>query len=177
MYRSSFLKQIPTPPLTGYIIEDLSYNMHVLPYAKYIKLIPDILYYYRWGGYTNHYDSTILPTALTGYSLKMKQIEKYHLSERFIRTTSIELLNYLNTFFYYSILYKKLSVESFVQTAGEILMRKDVSDAVGVVRSSSYRNQHVEYMLKGELQELYSYEIQQIDNNRIRKIIKDLLLK
>lgn len=66
MYRKSFLDKIPDPPLTGQIIEDLSYNMHVLPYASKICVIPDYLYYYRWGGFTNRFDKTILDTALVG---------------------------------------------------------------------------------------------------------------
>lgn len=51
LYRKSFLENQPEPPLTGQINEDLSYNMHVFPYAKKITLLPDIIYSYRWGVY------------------------------------------------------------------------------------------------------------------------------
>lgn len=49
MYRKSFLESIPIPPLTKLIIEDLSYNMHILPYARRISIENSITYFYRWG--------------------------------------------------------------------------------------------------------------------------------
>lgn len=50
LYRKDFLDNIPNPPRTGLINEDLMYNMHVLPYAEKISVISDVIYLYRWGG-------------------------------------------------------------------------------------------------------------------------------
>ena len=52
LYRKSFLNSIEEPPRTGLYNEDFNYNIHILPEANKIVWIPDVTYYYRWGGFT-----------------------------------------------------------------------------------------------------------------------------
>ncbi len=177
MYRKEFLDNIPIPPRTGCIIEDLSYNMHVLPLAKKIAVIPDVLYYYRWGGFTNRYDRTVLDTALVGYRLKMKQIEKYHLNH-FKAYTAVELINYLNTYFYQIVEYGKLDKDSFKVEAGRVLNLSEVQEGLSIVETyKKYKREFLDAMSKGDVDKLYNYESEMKKKNWKRILIKKLLLK
>ena len=177
MYRKSFLDKIPIPPLTGHIIEDLSYNMHVLPYATRIVLLPDVLYYYRWGGYTNQYDKTVLETALIGYNLKMKLIEKYK-AYQFKVSVSVELLNYLNTHFSQLVEYKKCSKDDFITECKMIFSKKEVMEGIEIVKSfDRYHNEYIDVVLNQDSLGLYEYEIKLAHRNRFRNFVKNNLLK
>ena len=177
MYRKSFLDRIPDPPLTGQIIEDLSYNMHVLPYASKICIIPEYLYYYRWGGFTNRFDKTILDTALIGYKLKMAQIEKYGL-QNFKHTTAVELLNYLNTYFQSLICYTAIEKEQFIHECNRIYSMKEVVESMDIVeKKNKYHRDYIDAMLSSDYETLYDIEIQNKRNTRNRRLLKSILLK
>ena len=174
LYKRSFLEKIPDPPLTNCIIEDLSYNMHVLPYANRIAVIPNVTYLYRWGGWTNRYDPTILKTALTGYRLKKNLIEKYSLP--FIKTTSIELLNYLNTYFCCLLEYKTVSETAFKDEVNRILLFPEVKEACEVVMYGMERFPHMEPMIRGDIDALYIIDKAIIEKNRARNAMKRIAL-
>lgn len=177
MYRKKFLDRCPEPPLTGQIIEDLSYNMHILPYAKIIAIIPDVLYYYRWGGFTNRYDKTILDTALTGYRLKTCQIEKYGKTD-FKVYTAIELLNYINTYFLESIEYNILNKDEFIIEAKRIFAVPEVVKSVSIVRDyNRYHKDYIDAMLAYDFNRLYSCEIKTNNASWKKQMLKSFLLK
>lgn len=50
LYRTSLLQSICPLPPSVYGIEDLYFNMCVLPHASKISILPERLYLYRWGG-------------------------------------------------------------------------------------------------------------------------------
>lgn len=178
LYRKSFLDSIPEPPLTSSIIEDLSYNMHILPYAKRIAILPETLYYYRWGGYTNGYDKTILKTALTGYRLKMEQIDVWKLPQTFRDTTAIELLNYLNSYFSNLVVYEKMPLIAFVEEANRVLALPDVIEGCEIVRKyDKYHREHIDAMLTNDSHRLYDIETAYRQANRKKLIVKSALLK
>lgn len=174
LYRKSFLDSIPEPPLTNCIIEDLSYNMHVLPYAGRIAVIPDVTYLYRWGGWTNHFDPTILNTAITGYKLKKNLIEQYSLP--FIKSTSIELLNYLNTYFYSMLEYEKVSDATFKVEVKRVLSFPEVKEACAVVKHGMERFPHMDPIIKGDIDALYKIDQAVLDKNRLRNAMKRIAL-
>ena len=177
MFRKSFLDSIPEPPLTGQIIEDLSYNMHILPYASKICVVPENLYYYRWGGFTNRYDKTILDTALLGYKLKRQLIDKYKLNH-FKHTTAIELLNYLNTYFNSLICYEDTTFEDFSSIFYELFKRKDVIEASEIVKKENkYHRDYIDAMLDLDSSKLYNIVNINKKRTRKRRLIKKILLK
>ena len=176
LYKVSFLKGCPTPPLTGQIIEDLSYNMYILPYANCISLLPNCLYHYRWGGFTNHFDPTIKETALTGYRHKQHLIDTYNL-QSFKRTTAIELLNYLNSFFYNLVLYLKVPSDVFITEARETFALPEVEESICLIKLfDDYHNPHIDCMLKHDYQGLYEVIKTYIHQNRWRERIKKICL-
>ena len=174
LYRKSFLDSIPEPPLTNCIIEDLSYNMHVLPYASRIAVIPDVTYLYRWGGWTNHFDPTVLDTAITGYKLKKNLIEQYSLP--YIKSTSIELLNYLNTYFYSMLEYEKVSDATFKVEVKRVLSFPEVKEACAVVKHGMERFPHMDPIIKGDIDALYKIDQAVLDKNRLRNAMKRIAL-
>lgn len=177
MYRKEFLNRIPTPPKTGHIIEDLSYNMHVLPYASKIAIVPDVLYYYRWGGFTNRYDNTILDTALIGYKLKMAQIDRYRVYA-YKTYVAVELINYLNTYFYQIVEHEICNKDDFEAEVRRVLSFIEVQEALNIVKAyKKYHRKYVDAMLKGDSEGLYIYEMMTRRKNWKKRFLKKILLK
>ena len=174
LYKKSFLDSIPDPPLTGCIIEDLSYNMHILPYAKRIAIIPDVTYLYRWGGWTNHFDPTVLNTALTGYRIKKNLIEQYSLP--YIKTTAIELINYINTYFYSLLEYNKESESSYREEVKRVLEFPEVKQACEVVNQGLDRFPHMGPIIKGDIDTLYRINRTTLEKNKFKIAIKRIAL-
>lgn len=177
MYRKSFLDSIPEPPLTGQIIEDLSYNMHILPYASKICVVPENLYYYRWGGFTNRYDKTILDTALVGYRFKRQLIDKYGLNN-FKHTTAVELLNYMNTYFSSLVCYTDTDIKSFKTTFDNVINKPEVSEARCIIEKvNKYHRDYIDAMLELNPSKLYNIELNIKKKTRKKRILKEILLK
>lgn len=174
LYKKSFLEKIPDPPLTHCIIEDLSYNMHILPYAERIAIIPDVTYLYRWGGWTNHFDPTILNTALIGYRLKRNLIEQYSLP--FIKTTAIELINYLNTYFYSLLEYNKVSELPFKKEVDRVLEFQEVKEACSTVKHGMERFPHMEPIINRDIDGIYDINHDYLEKNRTKNAIKRVAL-
>ncbi|SET11048.1 hypothetical protein SAMN04487825_11465 [Prevotella sp. kh1p2] len=153
--------------------------MHVLPYAQKIYILPEVLYYYRWGGFTSRYDTTLVDTALVGYQFKMNEIKKYNLPE-LIRSVSIEFLNYINSYFFSIVLYENVPTETFCSRAEAIALLPEMKEVELYMRENeiqALRFAHINYMLSHDWATLYSYEKQQIKNNRLRYLLKKILLR
>lgn len=174
LFRKSFLENIPEPPRTGLINEDLVYNMFVLPYAKRIVWINDKTYFYRWGGFTSKYDSTILETALSCYKLKKQQIQKYD-KKNFIHSTAIELLNYINTYFYENVLYLKMNKEDFVKECQKVLKIKEVQEAIKILKHyDKYHTKSTDAIVDENEEKIYENQLAEIKKNRKKNLFKKI---
>ncbi len=70
----SFPEVVPSDFRMG---EDLILNMQLFPHVKKYCVIPDIVYYYRVGGMTSHYNKHLYPDLKAQYYLKLETIDKY----------------------------------------------------------------------------------------------------
>ncbi len=176
LYKRSFIEKTDEPPLTNCILEDLSYNMHVLPYATKIAIMPNITYLYRWGGWTNHYDKTILQTALTGYELKRKLIEYYSLNESYRHTTAVELLNYINSYFKGLLYYDQYRKDQFIDEASRVIALPSVHDALSKVATGIKRFPHIQAMIDNDCSQLYVVNMKDLHDRSLRNFFKRLAL-
>ena len=177
LFRKSFLDNIPEPPRTGLINEDLIYNMFVLPYAKRIVWINNKTYFYRWGGFTSKYDNTILETALSCYRLKRQQIQKYNLSD-FIPSTAIELLNYINIYFYENVLYLNMDRINFIKDCQDVLNLNEVQEAIKIVTEwDKYHTKFIDVILSENKEKIYENQILEKKKNRKKNLIKKFLMQ
>ena len=72
--------------------EDLMLNMRLFPYVSKYVSIPDIVYYYRIGGMTSHYNTHFYPDLKAQYFIKLDAIKKYDYYKA-LRSTKIEMCN------------------------------------------------------------------------------------
>lgn len=177
LFRKSFLDNIPEPPCTGLINEDLVYNMFILPYAKRIVWINNKTYFYRWGGFTSKYDNTILETALSCYRLKQQQIQKYNLRD-FIPSTAIELLNYINIYFYENVLYLNMDRINFIKDCQDVLNLNEVQEAIKIVTDwDKYHTKFIDAILSENKEKIYENQILEKKRNRKKNLIKKILMQ
>lgn len=174
LYRKSFLDSIPEPPKTNFYNEDFNYNIHVLPEAKKIVWIPDVTYFYRWGGFTCKKIENLQKVALSCYQIEMKQIEKYSLWD-FEPSTCIELLNFMNSAIYQEIQFEKEGGQ-IKKACIEIMSYPEVKQALLVVKEKSkYRNAHINKMLIGDIDGWISCNTEKAKREKIKITLKRLL--
>ncbi|MCQ2484414.1 MAG: glycosyltransferase family 2 protein [Clostridia bacterium] len=176
MYRKSYLDAIPTPPLTGLINEDLSYNLNVLPYAKRVSMLPNRTYGYRWGGFTAKYMPKLLDDAFSCYRIKLDKIKELNLPYDFEFTTCIELINYINSFFYQLVVYKNPTKEEFEKKANEIMSTEEFKHAVMVVQDvNTYHTDILDIMMSMNIDEIYKMEVERKNQEKYKLLIRRLL--
>jgi hypothetical protein len=96
--------------------EDLLLNMRLFPnVSKYVS-IPDIVYYYRIGGMTSHYNTHFYPDLKAQYFIKLDAINKYDYFKA-LRPTKIEMCNIVCSQVKQMLLYQKSmdEIRSFLQ--------------------------------------------------------------
>lgn len=163
LYKKSFLDSIPDPPCVGKYHEDLNYNLHVLPNAECIVWLSKLTHYYRWGGFTTRPIKDLEQVALSCYRIKMNKIAEMGL-QSFEYSTAVELLNYINSYFYQICKYDgpgALKVRLL-----PVMNLDEVQEAMQTVQKGNYRNEHINYMLNHDYEELINYEMRQIHKNR-----------
>lgn len=177
IYKKSFLDSIEDPPLTGYYNEDLSYNMHVMPQANRIVFIEDTLYYYRWGGFTNRRINNLLEVALSCYNIKMNKMKEMNIND-YIVTTSIELVNYINSYFYQLVEFDKLTTEKFEEEVEKTLNMMEVKEAINVVKQyDKYHKIYVDLIISKDILGIYEYERKVYRENKKKRMVKRILFK
>lgn len=172
LYRKSFLDSFPEPPCVGLYHEDLNYNLHVLPNAERIAWIADLTHYYRWGGFTTKPIRDLDKVALSCYKIKMNKIAELGLPA-FTYSTAVELLNYINSFFYQVAKYE--GEEKLKALLPVYLKLDEVQSAIQTVKGGTYRNAHVTYMLNDDQDGLAAHEMSQVLKNRKKDYVKSIL--
>ena len=81
----------------GFFAEDLFINAIVFPLAERITVIPDTVYYYRYGGGTSKFMPSFLSDALFMYDFKKEMIEKYPMPQDALLYTECEFKNLVRT--------------------------------------------------------------------------------
>lgn len=177
LYRRSFLESIPEPPKTNLYNEDFNYNIHVLPEARKIVWIPNVTYFYRWGGFTCKKIEHLQEVALSCYRIEMEQIKKYDLWE-FEPSTCIELLNFMNSAIYQEIQFEEDKGEKVEKVCREILSYPEVKHAISVVQEKSqYRNEHINKMLINDIEGWICCNRKKAKSERIKIVLKRLLTR
>lgn len=171
LYKKSFLNICPNPPCMGMYHEDLSYNMHVLPYANRIVWIPQITHYYRWGGFTTKPIKNMDKVALSCYRIKMDKIEELGL-KNFRYSTSVELLNYMNSYFYQVAVYNRADLKDEIEKKMNL---PELIEAVEMVKSGEYTNPHINLMISQNYTDLVQYEFEMVKKNKWKAILKMVL--
>lgn len=177
LYRKEFIDNIPDPPLTGLILEDLAYNMHTFPYIKTMVLIPDNVYCYRWGGYTNHFDNTILETGLYGYRMKQEAIIENNKNE-FIPYISVELLNYVKSYIVKCIQYKMMNEESVKKFVNEIFLKDEVVQCLENIKEyDGWRNSYRIMLEEKDYLGIYEHCVKEANHEKKRMLVLKILTK
>lgn len=84
MYKSKLVKDnLPTFRNVDHA-EDLLFNMYIFPKVKSISIIPDIIYYYRYGGMTSKMNYQLFSTACKVYQYKIETIKKYDYEKAYL---------------------------------------------------------------------------------------------
>lgn len=113
LYRAAFLKALNTKAVGIYFAEDLCFNMQVLPEAKKIVTLNQVVYYYRWGGMTTKLNPSFIPDACLAYQFKKEMIQKYGMT-RCYDEIAVELVNIYATDIDTAIVLKKMEKQDAI---------------------------------------------------------------
>ena len=177
LYRTSLLRQYGRLKPSLYGVEDLYFNMCVLPHARRISIVPEQLYLYRWGGWTTRPNDQLLQVGLTGYNLKKQQIEALNLPAYYRLTSAIELLNYSLSHLGSISEYRHLN-ELGVRTETEhVLSLPDVQEAIRIVKEDGkYHTPLTDFLLAQDAESIAGEMYHGMKRRRLQRIIKRILL-
>lgn len=97
LYKKSLIDSVNYQPVGISHGEDLCFNLQVLPHANKIVSIPEIIYFYRWGGMTNNINKNLFKDACIAYDFKLKMF-KEHNSNDSCAKAAVELCNFFITY-------------------------------------------------------------------------------
>lgn len=93
LYKKSLLDKCDIKAEGITLGEDLCFNLKVLPKAHKIVSIPEVVYFYRWGGMTNKINDKLFLEACKVYDFKVDIFSKMGMTEC-IEKASFELCNF-----------------------------------------------------------------------------------
>ena len=177
LYRTSLLRQYGNLEPSLYGVEDLYFNMCILPHARRISIVPDQLYLYRWGGWTTKPNDQLLHVGLTGYNLKKRQIDALNLPVYFRLTSAIELLNYSLSHLGSISEYRHLDESGIRDETDYVLSLPDIQEAIRIVKEDGkYHTLLTDYLLAQDSESIAREICHDMKRRRPQRIIKRILL-
>ena len=89
-----------------------------------------------------------------------------------------ELLNYLNTYFYYLIIYDNVDKNYFIKEATSVFSISEVQDSIKIVKEyDKYHREHIDAMIEYDFERLYIHEKKTARSNYKKRLLKKFLLK
>jgi len=92
LYKREVLLKAALKPSFMKMGEDLIFNMQLHPYLDKIAFVPEVVYFYRYGGMTNSSNPQFLSNIKTQFRLKNEMIETYHYTKAYPYIV-VELVN------------------------------------------------------------------------------------
>lgn len=124
IYKKETILKAKVQPTHLKMGEDLSFNMQLHPFLQKICLIPDLVYYYRFGGMTSTSNGNFLRDAKILFKHKRKYIEQYKYNKA-LPYIHYELVNIFYSHFINLIVLDKLPLIEVEQH-----IRKELDDPI-----------------------------------------------
>lgn len=151
LYKKEIFSINGLPPLTGLNhAEDLCFNMHLFPNINSVSIIPDTVYYYRYGGMTNKMNTNLFKDACIAYELKLKYLDKYQYKKGYI-FIAIELINFLNTYIESYFKYTDLSRIEVCEIIKNEINNFSFKDALIKISNSKYIDKRYQLLLENKI--------------------------
>lgn len=149
LYKKSLIDSVYYKPVGISHGEDLCFNLQVLPHADKIVSIPEIIYFYRWGGMTNKINKNLFKDACTAYNFKLKMF-KQHNSKDSVSKASGELCNFFITYIDTYLKFSNLSdaeMKAFVENE---IKNEDLQKAVRIPTYDWFLNNKTYQCIKNQ---------------------------
>lgn len=94
LYRTALITQVADyPAFVRFMGDDLSVTLRLLPITQKLVIIPDIVYYYRFGGGTSKFMPDMLEDFLKLYRFKKEMAVRYPMPQNVDRLMAAELIH------------------------------------------------------------------------------------
>lgn len=131
LYKKSLIDSVHYQPVGISHSEDLCFNLQVLPHANKIVSIPEIIYFYRWGGMTNNINKNLFKDACTAYNFKLKMFNEHNSQESYSKA-SVELCNFFITYIDTYLKYTNLNDLEIKNIISEEIKNETLQKAVNI---------------------------------------------
>jgi len=133
---------------------DVLFNMYCMPYADLIATIPDVVYYYRYGGGTSRLNNELMNDATTAYNFKKDMIEKYQFDKAkpyIARELTIWLQQYADELLIHASIGKK----EFMEIISSEMQRPEIREAISIPTWEDFHADELIACIKHEDAEKY----------------------
>ena len=152
IYRKETILKAKVQPTHLKMGEDLSFNMQLHPFLNKVCLIPDLVYYYRFGGMTSTSNPNFLRDAKILFQHKKKYIEQYSYNKA-LPFIHFELVNIFYAHFINLMVLDKKTIEEV-----EPLIQKELEDDL-YSSFEPYLQEHKKgkHIVKKDISKIFDY--------------------
>ncbi len=176
LYRRELItKAVDFAPIVRFMGDDLSVTLRCLPETKRLGILPDIVYFYRFGGGTSKYMPYMLEDFLSLYRCKRELLVKHPMPQDAKCLISIELMNILATWFR---MYQHKGGHTEAELLAEIervSRLTEVRDAISVLEERKKRHLLAEQLKLGSFREIEKQISRDLKRDRPKRVVKRLL--
>lgn len=150
--------------------EDEMLNLQIMPYANGVSFIDRYVYYYRYGGMTNHHNPYLLDNSIMNFRLKNNAVIKDKVKDglKFLR---IEFLNIARSYIQSLCYYKVYTKEKIIKEIERVVNLAEYQESLDVKSCSNIcdNNPFVAASCIGDFEKMYEIVNKDITNNRLKK--------
>lgn len=176
LYRTDLItKVISNPPVVKFMGDDLSVTLRLMPEAKSLGIIPDVIYNYRIGGNTSRFMPYMLDDFLALYRFKTEMRKKYPMPQDAEYYMAIEMLNVLLTWFEMFKQQGKHSERELVEEIRRVADLPEVLDSLRVLQDRKKKHRISGYLENREYAIIAEMVTEKLKKDTPKRIIKQIL--
>ena len=177
LYKKSLIDSVDYKAIGISHGEDLCFNLQVLPHANKIVSIPEIVYFYRWGGMTNKINKNLFKDACTAYKFKLKMFKEHNSKESYAKA-SVELCNFFITYIDTYLRFTNLSDMEIKSIISEEIKNEILQNAVRIPTYEWFLNNKIYNCIKiQDIDEFLRLQKHGIKKRKLKSKIINILSK
>ena len=177
LYKKSLLDSCDIKTVGITLGEDLCFNLQVLPKAEKIISVPEIVYFYRWGGMTNKINKNLFKEACKVYNFKMDIFLKENISDC-IEKASFELCNFFESYIEQYLIFYGLYDNRINLIIKNEIQNPDLQKAVKIIHSPwMIKEKKVEYIKEKNIEGFLNLKKKNFARKKARHAILQFVSK
>lgn len=168
-----YFKAVSPPRI--HIFDDVYLNLILFNHAEKISFIPQVVYFYKYGGVTSTFDKRLLGDIQLVAEFRKNFITEQN-KKAALHSSFVELRNTVEAYFLNSLLIGKYNEKEFINLAEE-LQSYPIYKEIQAYFKDKEVSDFMSSLLSGDLSNAYSYLVQDYKKMKLKRTVRRALAK